>query len=82
MSDIVEALNQRISWAYSRGNDLTYTLRDLSLDRQVLAEIERLRGALALFACDCAPKIECVDPKNCRNSIARAALAAAKKEGK
>ena len=37
-------------------------------------EIERLREALALFSCDCSPKIACVDPINCRNSIARAAL--------
>lgn len=71
MSDIVERLR----------NDQGIGI-NLTLCREAADEIERLRAriaalreALALFACDCAPKIECVDPSNCRNSIARAALA-------
>ena len=39
------------------------------------AQVAALREALALFTCDCTPKIECADPSYCRNSIARAALA-------
>ena len=44
--------------------------RAVEAERQLAAA----REALALFACDCAPKIECADPSNCRNSIARAVL--------
>lgn len=48
----------------------------LMLARATAAEVQvaALREALALFTCDCAPKIECADPSYCRNSIARAAL--------
>ena len=39
------------------------------------AEIERLRAALVLFACDCIESGDlCPSPQNCRNYIARAAL--------
>ena len=38
------------------------------------AEIERLRAALKLFACDCAENDLCKFPHACRHYIARAAL--------
>ena len=39
------------------------------------AEIERLRAALGLFACDCIESGDlCPSPQNCRNYIARVAL--------
>jgi chromosome segregation ATPase len=40
------------------------------------AEIERLRAALALFACDCAVSERCAVPDNCRNFQARRMLEA------
>jgi hypothetical protein len=39
-----------------------------------LAENERLRAALEMFACDCAVHERCVVPDNCRNFQARRAL--------
>ena len=42
---------------------------------EAAAEIERLRAALELFACDCIESGDlCPSPQNCRNYIARAAL--------
>jgi hypothetical protein len=38
------------------------------------AEVERLRAALEMFACDCAVHERCVVPDNCRNFQARRAL--------
>jgi hypothetical protein len=38
------------------------------------AEIERLRAALEVFACDCEGEELCFNTDNCRNFIARAAL--------
>lgn len=46
-------------------------------DRQsdrLRAEVERLRAALEIFACDCTLAEECAIPSNCRNYLARAAL--------
>jgi hypothetical protein len=37
-------------------------------------EIERLRAALKLFACDCTGKELCQLPQGCTNYIARIAL--------
>ena len=41
------------------------------------AEIERLRAALALFACDCTVDERCAVPDNCRNFQARKHLESA-----
>ena len=38
------------------------------------AEVEKLRAALELFACDCKGEELCVTTDNCRNFKARAAL--------
>lgn len=38
------------------------------------AEVERLRAALALFACDCTVNERCAVPDNCRNFQARRTL--------
>lgn len=37
-------------------------------------EVERLRGALEMFACDCAVHERCAVPDNCRNFQARRAI--------
>ena len=61
--------------------DIVERLRDLAaIDNcqaslEAAAEIERLRAALGLFACDCIESGNlCPSPQNCRNYIARAAL--------
>jgi septal ring factor EnvC (AmiA/AmiB activator) len=41
---------------------------------RLTAENEKLRAALALFACDCKGEELCFNTDNCRNFIARAAL--------
>ena len=41
---------------------------------EAAAEIERLRAALDLFACDCEGEQRCFNPDNCQHYIARAAL--------
>ena len=41
---------------------------------ELKAENERLRAALALFACDCAVNERCAVPDNCRNLQARRTL--------
>ena len=38
------------------------------------AEVEKLRAALELFACDCKGEELCFNTDNCRNFKARAAL--------
>ena len=44
-------------------------------NNKLRAEVERLRAALELFACDCIDSGNlCPSPQNCRNYIARAAL--------
>lgn len=42
--------------------------------REQDAEIERLRAALRVFACDCTVGERCAIPDNCRNFQARRTL--------
>jgi hypothetical protein len=79
--DIVKRLRARAATVGLGKNFGYYTDASAKTDTEAADEIERLRAqvaalreALALFTCDCAPKIECADPSYCRNSIARAAL--------
>lgn len=67
MSDIVEPTLDLIA---------TVELQSEAITR-LRAENERLRAALALFACDCAVNERCAVPDNCRNFQARKYLESA-----
>lgn len=49
-------------------------VEDLGQVGQLSEELERLRAALALFACDCTVSERCVVPDACRNFAARRIL--------
>jgi len=71
MSDIVERLRdsdttRRVGESYADVHERRQRDRD-----EAAYEIERLRAALALFACDCAVNERCAIPDNCRNFQAR-----------
>jgi hypothetical protein len=56
---------------YNLPEDIVFLLNDLDAKDE---EIERLRAALRLFACECVVEgTLCSFPDNCRNYIARAA---------
>lgn len=68
MSDIVDRLE--IAAQHDTPHD---TLMSEAADEitKLRAENERLRAALALFACDCTVNERCAVPDNCRNFQAR-----------
>ena len=71
MSDIMERL-RGLADLFEAGDAPRHVVLHM---RAGADEIERLRAALGLFACDCIESGNlCPSPQNCRNYIARAAL--------
>ena len=81
MTDIVEQLRSYARDDHERGCNGRYYECSCGYDGnrdhlllEAAAEIERLRAALAMFACDCTVAERCADPDNCRNFQARRIL--------
>lgn len=87
-ADLIESLRQKTQyWPDNAERDAVIrhqkevidSLRDWNEEialnaRKLIADNERLRAALELFACDCAESEICKFPHACRNYIARATL--------
>lgn len=95
MSDIVERLRERAKQEYEMLGDIHLPLLEAADEITTLRaevaqnaidleeyrrDVERLKAALQVFACDCALHERCAVPDNCRNFRVRKTLGERTKE--